>query len=92
MKIRSALICPPFFSDYLTVKNGTDRFPETSLRNNLSTLRKIPEERRSSVESYKLLKYAYINRLSQNQKILSKRPPLAPIISKTKSDDVFVPP
>lgn len=67
MKIRSALICPAFFLDYLTDKDGTDRFPETSLRNYHSTICKIPEESRSSVGSYKTLKYAYIHRLQQNQ-------------------------
>ena len=81
MKIRSALVCPVFFLNYLTVKDGTDSFPETSVRNYHFTLCKIPGERRSSVGSYKLLKYDYIHRLSQN-KILPKCSPLVAIISK----------
>jgi len=92
MKIRSALICPAFFLNYLTVKDGTDSLPEMLVRNYHSTLCKIPEERRYSVGSNKLLNYAYINRLSQKQKILPKCPPLVPIISKRKSNDVFVSP
>jgi hypothetical protein len=36
-----------FFFDSMTFEDGTDRFPETSVTNYHTTLREIPEERRS---------------------------------------------